>query len=163
MNYKSVVNVVGFILIFLGLSMIFSIGWSIYYSDDPTFNRDLGALFKAMIMTVVSGLVLVLGTYSKKKKSISIRDGFAIVALGWVFMAAFSALPFYFSTETSYVNAFFEAMSGITTTGASVLNNIESFFTIFFIFTSSVIKKEKTSAISSEAIDLEYSVRKPFV
>ena len=76
MNYKSVVNVIGFILIFLGLSMVFSIGWAIYYNNDLNFNRDCIALVKSMGITVLSGLVLTLGTYSKKKAKLSVRDGF---------------------------------------------------------------------------------------
>ena len=48
------------------------------------------------------------------------------VSLAWIFMAAFSALPYYFSTDFNYINSFFEAMSGITTTGASVVSDIES-------------------------------------
>ena len=122
MNYRTVVNVVGFILIFLGLSMNFSILWAFYYNDG-----GLLALFKSMVFTILSGSFLVLGTYSKKKKrELSIRDGFAIVTIGWIFSAIFSAFPFYFLTGFSYVDAFFEAMSGITTTGASILNDIES-------------------------------------
>ena len=126
MNYRSVVNVIGFILTFLGLSMLFSVAWSLYYHDDVNFSRDVLALLKAMAVTVISGLVLFFGTYSKKKREISIRDGFAIVALGWAFMASFSALPYYFSADISYTDSFFEAMSGITTTGASIMNDIES-------------------------------------
>ena len=127
MNYKSVVNVIGFILILLGASMIFSIGWSLYYYSDIAFKRDLIALTKSLVVTLLSGLVLVLGTYSKKKrKELSVRDGFAIVALAWVFMAAFSALPYYFSSDFNYIDSFFEAMSGITTTGATIINDIES-------------------------------------
>jgi len=121
MNYKSVVNIIGFILILLGISMLFSVAWSIYYNDDVNFNRDLWALLNSIILSVISGSILVLGTYSKKKKELSVRDGFATVALGWLFMAAFSALPFYFSGDLSYMDSFFEAMSGLTTTGASIL------------------------------------------
>ena len=127
MNYRSVVNIIGFILILLGISMIFSIGWSLYYHEDINHYRDLTALIKSMTVTLLSGLILVFGTYSKKKrKELSVRDGFAIVALAWIFMAAFSALPYYFSTDFNYINSFFEAMSGITTTGASVVSDIES-------------------------------------
>ena len=126
MNYRSVVNIIGFILTFLGLSMIFSIGWSIYYNDDLYFSHDCMALVKAMGITVFSGLALSIGTYSKKKTKLSIRDGFAIVTLGWLLMTFFSALPFYFSNLGSYTDCFFEAMSGLTTTGASILNDIES-------------------------------------
>ena len=91
MNYKAVVNVIGFILIFLGFSMIFSIGWALYYADG-----GLAALLKSMAITVASGSILVFGTYSKKKKKkeLSIRAGFAIVRMGWLLAAAFSALPF---------------------------------------------------------------------
>ena len=127
MNYRSVVNIIGFILILLGISMIFIIGWSLYYHEDINHYRDLTALIKSMTVTLLSGLILVFGTYSKKKrKELSVRDGFAIVALAWIFMAAFSALPYYFSTDFNYINSFFEAMSGITTTGASVVSDIES-------------------------------------
>ena len=123
MNYKSVVNIIGIILILLGISMLFSIGWSFYYSDDTNFIRDLWALLNSIITTVIAGTVLFLGTYSNKRKDLSVRDGFAIVALGWLFMAAFSALPFYFSSNLTYVDSFFEAMSGLTTTGASILGS----------------------------------------
>ena len=64
MNYRSVVNVIGFILTFLGLSMLFSVAWSLYYHDDVNFSRDVLALLKAMAVTVISGLVLFFGTYS---------------------------------------------------------------------------------------------------
>ena len=123
MNYKAVVNVIGFILMFLGLSMIFSVGWAFYYADG-----GLVALLKSMAITIISGSILVFGTYSKKKKKkeLSIRDGFAIVSMGWLLAGAFSALPFYFSSGLTYVDSFFEAMSGITTTGASILDDIES-------------------------------------
>ena len=60
MNYRSVVNVIGFILIFLGLSMVFSIGWAIYYNDDLNFNRDCIGLVKSMGITIFSGLVFFL-------------------------------------------------------------------------------------------------------
>ena len=127
MNYRSVVNILGFILILLGISMIFSIGWALYYHDDIHYYRDLKALLKSMFITLLSGAILVFGTYAKRKrKELSVRDGFAIVALAWIFMAAFSALPYYFSTDFNYINSFFEAMSGITTTGASIISDIES-------------------------------------
>lgn len=126
MNYRVVVNVIGFILFFLGTSMIFSLGWAVYYREDLYFYRDFSAILKSLIITILSGLILILGTYSKKKEKLSTRDGFAIVTLGWLLMTFFSALPFYFSDIGSYTDCFFEAMSGLTTTGASILTNIES-------------------------------------
>ena len=126
MQYRLVVNVIGFILLFLGISMIFSAGWSLYYKYDVNFQRDFQAIVKSIIITVTSGFILVLGTYKKKKEKLSIRDGYAIVTLGWILMTFYSALPFYFSDLGTYTDCFFEAMSGLTTTGASILNDIES-------------------------------------
>ena len=123
MNYRSVINIIGFILIFLGLSMIFSIAWSLYYNDSPS---DLSALIKSMLLTISSGAILSIGTRGKKKKELSIKDGYAVVTLTWLLMACFSALPYYLSGNINYIDSFFEAMSGLTTTGASILNNVES-------------------------------------
>ena len=125
MNYRTVVNVIGFILLFLGLSMIFSVGWALYYNDDINFSRDCMAIIKSMAITIISGSVLIVGTYSKKKKELSVRDGYAVVTLSWLLMAFFAALPYYFS-GTNYIDSFFESMSGLTTTGASIFHDIES-------------------------------------
>ena len=59
MNYRSVVNILGFILILLGISMVFSIGWTLYYHDDIHYYRDLKALLKSMFITLLSGTILV--------------------------------------------------------------------------------------------------------
>ncbi|MAV64542.1 MAG: potassium transporter [Candidatus Marinimicrobia bacterium] len=126
MNYRLVVNVIGFILLFLGFSMIFSISWSLYYNDDLNYKRDLFALIKSMVITIFSGTVLILGTYKKKKSELSVRDGFAVVTLGWIFMVSFSALPYYFTGSMNYIDCFFESMSGLTTTGASVIEDLDS-------------------------------------
>ena len=126
MKYRLVVNVIGFILFLLSVSMIFSAGWSLYFKTDANFQRDFIAIIKSVLITFTSGVILFFGTYQKKKEKLSVRDGFAIVTLGWILMTFYSALPFYFSDMGSYTDCFFEAMSGLTTTGASILNNIES-------------------------------------
>ena len=126
MKYRLVVNVIGFILFLLSVSMIFSAGWSLYFKTDANFQRDFMAIIKSVLITFSSGVILFFGTYQKKKEKLSVRDGFAIVTLGWILMTFYSALPFYFSDMGSYTDCFFEAMSGLTTTGASILNNIES-------------------------------------
>ena len=126
MNYRLVFHVVGMILILLGLSMSFSIGWSLYYNTDLNFYHDIFALLKSLGATILFGSILFIITYKRSGKEMSIRDAFAIVSIAWVSMAIFSALPYYFSLNISYVDAFFEAMSGLTTTGASVLNDLES-------------------------------------
>ena len=110
--------IVGVLLIILGISMLFSVGCSLIYGDG-----DIIPLLQSIAVTIVSGLILVIFFKSKDKKELSTHDGFAVVTMGWFAMAIFSALPFYFSGTLDYTNSFFEAMSGLTTTGASVLGH----------------------------------------
>ena len=110
--------IVGVLLIILGFSMLFSVGCSLIYGDG-----DLIPLLQSIAVTITSGLILVIFFKSKDKKELSTHDGFAVVTMGWFAMAIFSALPFYFSGTLDYTNSFFEAMSGLTTTGASVLGH----------------------------------------
>jgi len=110
--------IVGVLLIILGISMLFSVGCSLIYGDG-----DIISLLQSLAVTIVSGLILVIFFKSKDKKELSTHDGFAVVTMGWFAMAIFSALPFYFSGTLDYTNSFFEAMSGLTTTGASVLGH----------------------------------------
>ena len=110
--------IVGLLLIILGFSMLFSVGCSLIYGDG-----DIIPLLQSIAVTIVSGLILVIFFKSKDKKELSTHDGFAVVTMGWFAMAIFSAFPFYFSGTLDYTNSFFEAMSGLTTTGASVLGH----------------------------------------
>ena len=80
-------------------------------------------LIPALLLAVVG---LALGLKAPKRSSLYARDGFAVVALAWVLMSAFGALPFVISGDIpSFVDAFFETVSGFTTTGASILTEIE--------------------------------------
>jgi len=134
LNIK-IINIIGMILVFLGFSMIPSSFWSLSasleykYTDQEFF--DFIAILKSSFITVISGLVLYLSTLYQKnrnKKVLKSRDGFVIVTLGWILMALFSSLPFYFSyTSLSFSNSFFESMSGLTTTGASILGASTTF------------------------------------
>ena len=64
---------------------------------------------------------------TKNVSEINLRDGFYVVTMAWIFMGIFSSIPYYQSTFfSSFTDAFFESMSGITTTGATVLGNIEA-------------------------------------
>ena len=110
--------IVGVLLIILGFSMLFSVGCSLIYGDG-----DIIPLLQSIAVTIVSGLILVIFFQSKDKKELSTHDGFAVVTMGWFAMAIFSAFPFYFSGTLDYTDSFFEAMSGLTTTGASVLGH----------------------------------------
>ena len=135
---KKVLNLIGYVLFFLGISMIFSAAWSYYYSEN-----DLYSILYSSLITSSVGLILIFITQfsfnrtfpyfsykNKQKFELSSRDGYTLVTLSWILMALFSALPFYFYSyllyEThpfsSYINCFFESISGLTTTGATILN-----------------------------------------
>ena len=113
-----VFHTVGMLLIMLGFSMFFSVGWSIYYAEN-----DIIPILQSLSVTITTGSILYFIFRNKNKSELTARDGYAIVTLGWIAMVIFSALPFYFSGKLSYTNSFFEAMSGLTTTGATVLGH----------------------------------------
>ena len=80
-------------------------------------------LIPALLLAVIG---LALGLKAPKRSSLYARDGFAVVALAWVLMSAFGAMPFVISGDIpNFVDAFFETVSGFTTTGASILTEIE--------------------------------------
>ncbi len=82
-------------------------------------------LYTSVINAVVGGLLVLYGRGAEN--IMSRRDGYCVVTLSWVFFTAFGMLPFYFSGSiTTITNAFFETMSGFTTTGATILDDIES-------------------------------------
>lgn len=90
------------------------------YNDGDT----LSFLYSALI-TIIVGVVSMTLTF-KAKKNIGRREGYVIVGLVWVFFSLFGSLPYVFSGSIpNYTNAFFETISGFTTTGSSILNNIE--------------------------------------
>ena len=130
LNIK-IVNIIGIILFFLGISMIPSSLWSLAYSSSYTLHDseflDFIAILKSSIITIIAGLFFYFSTlYYRNKNNVELRarDGFVIVTAGWIMMSIFSALPFYLSSSgLSITNSFFEAMSGLTTTGATILGS----------------------------------------
>ncbi len=110
----------GALLIFLAISIIPSIIVALIYGDG-----DLNALLISAGITAVVGFLLYLP--NRVDQEMSIREGFALVAVSWLAFAIFGALPFYISGYIpDYTDAFFETMSGFTTTGATILTNIEN-------------------------------------
>ena len=120
-NYK-VINILGVISMLLGFSMLPSACWSLYYGE-----ADYTSFLKSSLITILVGLFCYGITKLRLKeqnRDLQSIEGFTIVSLGWVIMGVFSALPFYFSdVSLSFVDSFFEAMSGLTTTGATILGN----------------------------------------
>jgi trk system potassium uptake protein TrkH len=111
----------GLLLLFNGLFMLLSSLVSWYYDDGATKGIIIAAL-----VTLFIGLMLMFLTKDHKKE-IKKREGYIVVTFGWLFMALSGSLPYLFSGAIpSFTNAFFETMSGYTTTGATILKDIES-------------------------------------
>jgi trk system potassium uptake protein TrkH len=119
MAYRLIVYSIGNILILLALAMIFPTIWSVIDG-----SADLAAFLLAIAITLAAGLLMRL---FKPEGKFGRREGFVIAGIGWVLMVAFGALPLYLSGAVpSYVDAYFEIMSGFTTTGATVIGDVES-------------------------------------
>jgi len=112
-------NVLAALTLFIGASMGFSLLVALAYGDG-----DSMALFEAMVITLgVGGMGYI---FTRHTHVMAPRQVFLSVSLSWISASLFGALPMYFGTDISYTDAFFEAMSGFTTTGASILTDIES-------------------------------------
>ncbi|MBW1778730.1 MAG: TrkH family potassium uptake protein [Deltaproteobacteria bacterium] len=122
MRWRYIFNVVGVLTFFFGLTMLLPIIVGLIYGDP-----SLVPFVKAMAATLGFGLVLHWVNRGSRTEFISQREGMAIVAIGWTCVGLFGALPFFFGNLfDTFVDAFFESVSGFTTTGASVLTDIES-------------------------------------
>jgi len=120
MNRKLVLNITGKTLTVEAAALLIPAFVSMFYRE-----REALGFCAASIIALVLGAVL---KYIPKPQSSSMfeREGFAVVTLSWLFMSAIGALPFVISGDIpSYVDAFFETVSGFTTTGASILNDVE--------------------------------------
>jgi len=122
MRWRYILNIIGILIIFLGISMVFALLWGIYYQDG-----SVQPLLRSLEITLLSGFLLYLFSRSPKTDYISHKEGMAIVTIGWIVVGFFGALPFYIGgTFDLFVDAYFESVSGFTTTGSSVMTNIES-------------------------------------
>lgn len=122
MRWRYILNVVGILTLFFGLTMLFPIAVAFYYKDQSVIP-----FLKSIGITTFAGLLLHLCFRGSRVEIITQREGMAIVSIGWITIGIFGALPFYLGGEfITFVDAFFESVSGVTTTGASVLTNIEA-------------------------------------
>ena len=119
MNYPSITNVMGKLLIVTGCSMGLPLICSIYYGENDLVPINISA-----IMIILIGLSL--WSVFRKHHDLDIKDGFFLAVFGWVMISAVSALPFMIhGSIPSFTDAFFEMMSGYTTSGATILTDIE--------------------------------------
>ena len=121
-NMKPVLYVSSILIIALGVMMIIPIlvGWAL------NSQNDIKTFAIAATITLFFGTALALIT-REKYQPLSIRQAFILTSLSWIILVAFAAIPFCLSQiKLSYTDAFFEAMSGLTTTGATVITGLNS-------------------------------------
>jgi trk system potassium uptake protein len=121
MNWKEIFKIQGVLLIILSVSMLGPLAFSVYYGAE-----DFKAFAYSIFICFSAGSILYLSL--KTEHELRPREGFIVVSLGWITAGVFGALPFYFYgiSDGNYVDCLFETMSGFTTTGASILTDIES-------------------------------------
>jgi trk system potassium uptake protein TrkH len=117
-NYKTVFFTLGILQIILGVFMFIPIIFQFIYSEiDSSF-------FGASLVTIIFGTLFFLSNLDHDKR-LTLQQAFLLTALSWLSIAIFGSLPFVFSDlDFSFTNAFFESMSGITTTGSTIISNL---------------------------------------
>ena len=121
MNRRMVFFTLGQLLLIEAALMVLPAVVSLLYKEHTIFHF----LMTIGIAALIGGVLMLI--FRKHSKVIYAREGFAIVSLSWIALSALGALPFFLSREIpSYVDAFFETVSGFTTTGASILTNVEA-------------------------------------
>ncbi len=122
MNFHVIIHLTGSVLVIISGFMMTGVAVSAIY-DQP----DLKAMAISVILTLVAGLTLYFSTFKHKKVSMRHRDVFGTVTICWLVVSLFGSLPYILSgTLGSFTNAYFEAMAGFTTTGATVVSDIEA-------------------------------------
>ena len=120
MNFRALLNILGALLTILGLTMIFPIVVSLIFGES-----DWRAFSVSSAMCIFIGFPS--WYITRNNRSLTNRDGFVIVTFSWLCTAIIGTLPFYISgVIPNITDAFFEAMSGVTTTGATIIGNSQT-------------------------------------
>ena len=121
LNFKIIFHFLGLLLLFNGGFMLLAAIMSYAYNDGATLSISLSG-----IMVIIIGVIVMLITKNHEKE-INKREGYIVVTFGWIIMALSGTLPYVLTGSIpSFTNAFFETISGYTTTGSTILNDIES-------------------------------------
>lgn len=112
----------GLLLILFSITLVPPFGVSLYYQDGAT-----AAFGAAFLIALTTGLLL-WSPVSRERREVRVREGFVIVTLFWVLLALFGAFPFIIADDpdATFTDAFFESISGLTTTGATVLAGLDT-------------------------------------
>ena len=122
MNKRAVFHLVAYMTLVIGVSLIGCAGVSFYYNEP--LSVQLSLIYSGLIAMLCAGIV---GFITRGDINLSRRDGFGIVTFGWLSATLFGSLPYILSGVIPHpVSAMFETMSGFTTTGASVLSDLEN-------------------------------------
>jgi trk system potassium uptake protein TrkH len=129
-NWRQILHVLALIVLIVALFLIAPIIVGMYYGEWAEV-REFSLTFLYSVLSMVPLFIL---TRSKKDSGLSMRDGFLLVSLSWIAVSAMGAVPFVLTGAIpSYTEAYFETMSGFTTTGASILTAIETLpFSVLF-------------------------------
>lgn len=120
MNLKSIFNLIGNLLLILGLAMFFPIIVGLFYGE-----RDIFIFLFSLIVTIITGVLF--KSFQADERRFTYKDGYITVIMGWLIASIFGAIPFLLSgVFYTPLDAFFESVSGFTTTGATVISSIES-------------------------------------
>ena len=125
MDYRQLSRFIGLLLLLVAVSMVGCLAYAVY-DQEPGYAADRALGISALVTAAAGGLLRWFGHGSSRE--ILRREAIAIVGLGWTLSAVFGALPYILSTPSlPPAAAFFESVSGFTTTGASVMKDIEAF------------------------------------
>lgn len=120
MQVRTILNVLGALVSILGLTMLLAASWSLYYGDD-----DLEGIIMSSLISLIVGLPL--WYLTRGPIQLNVKDGFAVVTFTWLAVSTFGALPFLLTGAIPNItDAFFESMSGVTTTGATIIGSLQT-------------------------------------
>ena len=120
-NHYTILQMLGKVLIITGAATSVPILVAWIYGEEELYS----AFYLTAIPAVILGLLLIIGV-PPSTKAIRIRDGFLVVALVWILITFIGSIPFFLGTHMNFADAFFEMASGFSTTGASILTDIEA-------------------------------------
>ena len=121
-NHPLVLRIEGFLLLIEGLFMLTTLPVTYLYPNLHAFSMPFSAL-----ITLLTGFILLIATHKHKDDKTSSRDGVFIVCISWLVLSLFGAMPYLLSKSVpNFTDGFFEALSGFTTTGATILTRIEA-------------------------------------
>ena len=120
-DFRSILNIIGFLLCIEASAMMIPMFFDLFYN-----NQDWVQFLYSSLITFFIGIILFF-SFRKKDVKIGIRQAFVLTISSWILISFFGAIPFvYSSASLTYTDAFFESVSGITTTGATVIYNLEN-------------------------------------